>query len=41
MIFSGLMVIVWRFIARSVGFFVFPVPAVGGIFSPPFFSLSA
>jgi hypothetical protein len=37
LIFSSLIVSFWRFLVRSVGFFVFPVPAVGGTFSPFFF----
>jgi hypothetical protein len=41
LIFSGLIVSFWLFLVRSVGFFVFPVPAVGGTFLPSFFSLSA
>jgi len=38
LIFSSLMVCFLHFFVCS---FVFPVPAVGGIFSPSFFSLSA
>jgi hypothetical protein len=36
LIFSCLVISFWRFLVRSVGFFVFPVPAVGGTFSPSF-----
>jgi hypothetical protein len=35
------MVVIWRFLSRSIGFFVFPVPAVGGTFSPLFIPLLA